>query len=110
MSVIDDQVCHVLSSENTHQDVSNGDTVTLSEEQKTELIQLRWIWDRSYYIDCDGVVWTATRLGDPDPAHVLETPGPKQMWKAIFDDDAARATTKPRRWIERASGPPFLVE
>ena len=81
----------------------------LSGEDKEQLIRLRWLWEKSYEITCDGGTWTARRLADPDV--VLTEPSSQKLWQAIKDDNARRKAETGRGgyWIETCSGPPYFV-
>ena len=81
----------------------------LSQEDREQLIRLRWLWEKSYEIDCDGGTWSARRL-DAQEA-VLTEPSSQKLWLAIKDDNARRKTETGRGgyWIETCSGPPYFV-
>ena len=81
----------------------------LSQEDKEQLIRLRWRWEKSYEIDCDGGTWTARRQDDPDV--VLAASSSQALWLAIKDDSANRKAQTGRGgyWIETCSGPPYFV-
>jgi hypothetical protein len=81
----------------------------LSQEDREQLIRLRWLWEKSYEIDCDGETWTAGRYDDPDA--VLTEPSSQKLWLALKDDNARRKTRTGRGgyWIETCSGPPYFV-
>jgi hypothetical protein len=81
----------------------------LSQEDREQLIRLRWLWEKSYEIDCDGETWTAGRYDDPDA--VLTEPSSQQLWLALKDDNARRKgeTGRGGYWIETCSGPPYFV-
>ena len=81
----------------------------LSSEDKEQLIRLRWLWEKSYGIDCAGGTWTARRLDDPEK--VLTEPSSQKLWLAIKDDNARRRsqTSRDGYWIETCSGPPYFV-
>jgi hypothetical protein len=81
----------------------------LSGEDREQLIRLRWLWEKSYDIDCDGVTWTARP--HYDPGRVLSEPSSQKLWLAIKDDNAERkaATGRGGYWIETCSGPPYFV-
>ena len=81
----------------------------LSQEDREQLIRLRWLWEKSYEIDCDGATWTAKRLDAPEV--VLTEPSSRKLWLAIKDDNAKRKAETGRGgyWIETCSGPPYFV-
>ena len=81
----------------------------LSSEDREQLIRLRWLWEKSYEIDCDGATWTAKRLDAPEV--VLTEPSSRKLWLAIKDDNAKRKAETGRGgyWIETCSGPPYFV-
>lgn len=81
----------------------------LSSEDREQLIRLRWLWEKSYEITCDGGTWTARRLADPDVA--LTEPSSQKLWQAIKDDNARRKAETGRGgyWIETCSGPLYFV-
>jgi hypothetical protein len=81
----------------------------LSQEDREQLIRLRWLWEKSYEIDCDGETWTAGRYDDPDA--VLTEPSSQKLWLALKDDNARRKgeTGRGGYWIETCSGPPYFV-
>ena len=81
----------------------------LSQEDRKQLIRLRWLWEKSYEIDCDGATWTAKRLDAPEV--VLTEPSSRKLWLAIKDDNAKRKAETGRGgyWIETCSGPPYFV-
>ena len=81
----------------------------LSQQDKEQLIRLRWLWEKSYEIDCDGGIWTARRQDDPDV--VLAGASSQALWLAIKDDNARRKAQTGRGgyWIETCSGPPYFV-
>jgi hypothetical protein len=81
----------------------------LSQEDREQLIRLRWLWEKSYEIDCDGAAWTAKRLDAPEV--VLTEPSSRKLWLAIKDDNAKRKAETGRGgyWIETCSGPPYFV-
>ena len=81
----------------------------LSQEDREQLIRLRWLWEKSYEIDCGGETWTARRLDAPDV--VLTEPTSQALWLALKDDNAKRkaATGRGGYWIETCSGPPYFV-
>ena len=78
-------------------------------EDREQLIRLRWLWEKSYEIDCDGATWTAKRLDAPEA--VLTEPSSQALWLAIKDDNAKRKAETGRGgyWIETCSGPPYFV-
>ena len=81
----------------------------LSQEDREQLIRLRWLWEKSYEIDCGGETWTARRLDAPDV--VLTEPTSQALWLALKDDNAKRKAETGRGgyWIETCSGPPYFV-
>ena len=81
----------------------------LSQEDREQLIRLRWLWEKSYEIGCGGETWTARRLDAPDV--VLTEPTSQALWLALKDDNAKRkaATGRGGYWIETCSGPPYFV-
>jgi hypothetical protein len=81
----------------------------LSRGDREQLIRLRWLWEKSYEIDCDGATWTARRLDAPEV--VLTEPSSQKLWLAIKDDNAKRKAETGRGgyWIETCSGPPYFV-
>jgi hypothetical protein len=81
----------------------------LSQEDREQLIRLRWRWEKSYDIDCDGGTWTARRRDDPGV--VLTEPSSQKLGLAVKDDSARRkaGTGRGGYWIETCSGPPYFV-
>ena len=81
----------------------------LSQEDREQLIRLRWLWEKSYEIDCVGETWTAKRLDAQDL--VLTEPSSQKLWLAIKDDNARRKAETGRGgyWIETCSGPTYFV-
>ena len=81
----------------------------LSQEDKEQLIRLRWLWEKSYDISTDGGTWTARRLDGPDV--VLTESSSQKLWLALKDDSARRTARAGRGgyWIETCSGPPYFV-
>ena len=83
--------------------------MTLSQDDREQLMRLRWLWEKSYDIGTDGETWTATRHDDPDV--VLTESSSHALWLAIKDDNAKRkaGTGRGGYWIETCSGPPYFV-
>jgi len=81
----------------------------LSQEDKEQLIRLRWLWEKGYDIDCDGGTWTARPQADPEV--LLTAPTSQALWQAIREDNARRKaeTSRSGYWIETCSGPPYFV-
>ena len=81
----------------------------LSQEDREQLIRLRWLWEKSYEIGCAGGIWTARRLDAKEA--VLTEPSSQKLWLALKDDNARRkaGTGRGGYWIETCSGPPCFV-
>ena len=81
----------------------------LSQEDREQLMRLRWLWEKGYDIDCAGGTWTAR--SQADPGVVLTEPSSQKLWLAIKDDNARRKaeTSRGGYWVETCSGPPYFV-
>jgi hypothetical protein len=78
----------------------------LTADQRRELTEIRWIWDKCYALNCDGVHWTAIPAGTDA---VLAADCADQLWQIVRRDNAARMArvADGGYWIETQSGPPF---
>jgi hypothetical protein len=81
----------------------------LSQEQREQLMRLRWLWEPGYQIDCDGETWTARPHAEAGV--LLSEPTSMELWQAIKEDNARRKAETGRGgyWIETCSGPPHFV-
>jgi hypothetical protein len=81
----------------------------LSSEDREQLIRLRWLWEKSYEISCDGGTWTARPRKDPETALTEESSA--ALWQAIREDNDRRRSGASRAgyWVETCSGPPYFV-
>lgn len=82
----------------------------LSQEDREQLIRLRWLWEKMYAINTDGTSWTAQHISSPET--VITCPSPQELWRAIRADNDARKARNAGRdgyWVETASGPPYKV-
>ena len=84
---------------------SAAERPVLTAEQKLELNYLKLIWDRYYEISYDGARWSAIPKGTRE---VIYADSKAQMNTALMLDAPGRSN-RPGRWIEVASGIPFLA-
>lgn len=61
----------------------------LDRETQTALNMLRWHWEESYAINCDGKIWTAIPAAAPEA--VLTAGTAIELRRAMQHDYAARA-------------------
>jgi hypothetical protein len=83
----------------------------LSQEDREQLIRLRWLWEKTYAINTDGASWTAQHISSPET--VISCASPQELWRAIRADNDARKARNAGcdgYWVETASGPPFKVD
>ncbi len=82
----------------------------LSQEDREQLIRLRWLWEKQYAINTDGTSWTAQHLAAPEA--LITCSSPQDLWRAIGADNEARKARDADcdgYWVETASGPPYKV-
>jgi hypothetical protein len=76
----------------------------LDKEQKTALVRLRWHWDESYAVNCDGDTWTAIPVAEP--LAVLTASTAAELRTAMQNDYAERASaSRASCWPAGNSGP-----
>jgi hypothetical protein len=61
----------------------------LEKADQSTLNSLRWHWDTAYAVNCDGRIWTAIPVAEPEA--VLTASSPMELRTAMQNDYAARA-------------------
>jgi hypothetical protein len=64
-------------------------TAMLDKADQPTLNSLRWHWDRAYAVNCDGKIWTAIPVAEPEA--VLTASSPTELRTAMQHDYATRA-------------------